>query len=84
MVGFVGKNAVEQPIMGQMLPQYAEFSNIASEDNARILAKHAPHNLAIEIILGSQPPHRPLYNLLATELELLRKYVTEYLLRGWI
>jgi hypothetical protein len=84
MVGFVGKNAVEQPIMGQMPPQYAEFSDVASEDNARILAEHAPHDLAIEIIPGSQPPHRPLYNLSATELELLRKYVTEYLSRGWI
>jgi hypothetical protein len=52
MVGFVSKNAVEQPIIGQMPPQYAEFSDVASEDNARILAEHAPHDLAIEIILG--------------------------------
>jgi hypothetical protein len=84
MVGFVGKNAVEQPIMGQKPPQYAEFDDVASEDSARILAEHAPHDLAIELIPGSQPPHRPLYNFSATELELLRKYVTEYLSRGWI
>jgi hypothetical protein len=82
IVGFVSKNTVEQPIIGQMPPQYAKFSNVASEDNARILAKHAPHDLAIKIIPGSQPPYRPLYNLLATELKLLQKYVTEYLLRG--
>jgi hypothetical protein len=81
IVEFVSKNAVEQPIIEQIPPQYAEFSNVASKDNTRILAKHAPHNLAIKIILRLQPPYRPLYNLLVTELKLLQKYITEYLLR---
>jgi hypothetical protein len=62
--------------------QYAKFSNVTSENNARILAEHTPHDLAIKIIPGSQLPYRPLYNLSAIELELLQKYMIEYLLRG--
>jgi hypothetical protein len=49
-----------------------------------LLLKHGPHDLAIDIADGARPPFKPLYNLLASELEVLRKYIAEYLARGWI
>ena len=65
-------------------PQYAEFAHLGSEDDSRALADHGPQDLAINLLPGTTAPHQPLYNLSRTELELLRKYLDEYLARGWI
>jgi hypothetical protein len=65
-------------------PQYAEFAELGSEDDSRVLADHGPQDLAISLLPGATVPHQPLYNLSRTELELLRKYLDEYLARGWI
>jgi len=65
-------------------PQYAEFAELSSEDDSRVLAEHGPQDLAINLLPGATAPHMPLYNLSKTELELLRKYLDEYLARGWI
>jgi transposase InsO family protein len=65
-------------------PQYSEFAQLGSEDDSRILADHGPQDLAINLVPGAAPPHQPLYSLSRTELELLRKYLDEYLSRGWI
>jgi hypothetical protein len=70
--------------MSQLPPQYAEYADVGSEDDAKGLAEHSSHDLAIQLVSDAQPPHQPLYNLLATELEVLRKYLAEYMARGWI
>jgi hypothetical protein len=68
----------------QLPPQYSEFAQLGSEDDSRVLADHGPQDLAINLVEGAKVPHQPLYNLSKTELELLRKYLEEYLARGWI
>jgi hypothetical protein len=70
--------------MGQLPLQYAEYADIGSEDDAKGLAEHSSHDLAIQLVPDAQPPHQPLYNLLATELVVLRKYLAEYMAWGWI
>jgi hypothetical protein len=84
LVSFVGQTGPEQPRVAHLLLQYAEFADVASEDDAKGLAEHSSNDLSIELTPGTQLPHQPLYNLSATELEVLRAYLTEYMARGWI
>jgi hypothetical protein len=79
LVGFVGDVPPAPANMGQLLPQYSEYADVGSEDDAKGLAKHSSHDLTIQLVPDAQPPHQPLYNLSATELEVLRKYLTEYM-----
>lgn len=72
------------PKLDQLPPQYAEFADICSDKEARELAKHSQHDLAINLVPEGQPPHQPIYNLSASELDILRRYLKEYLERGWI
>lgn len=83
-INFLGQVGPEQPNMDQMPAEYAEYADVGSEDSAKELPEHASHDLVIQLIPGSQPPHQPLYNLSATELEKLRKYLSDFLSRGWI
>ena len=76
--GMIGANSDQLP------PQYEQFADICSDEEARELAKHSQHDLAINLAPEGQPPHRPIYNLSSSELEVLRKYLKEYLERGWI
>jgi hypothetical protein len=50
IVGFVGKNALEQPAIADMLSQYVEFLDVTLEDDAKVLAEHSAHDLAIELL----------------------------------
>lgn len=68
----------------QLPPQYSEYVDMSSEDDAKELAKHLSHDLALNLVSDSQPPHMPLYNLSKMELEVLQKYLDEYMSRGWI
>jgi hypothetical protein len=54
------------------------------EDRARALPDYREQDLAINITPRATPPYQPLYGLSATELEILRKYLADYLQRGWI
>jgi len=63
---------------------YIHYIDLGSEENATAIPDHGPQDLSITITEGEQPPFKPLYNLSATELQVLRKYLTEYLSRGWI
>jgi hypothetical protein len=84
LVNAVGQSATLGTIKAQLPPQYAEFADVASEDDAKVLADHSSHDLAIQLAPEGRPPHQPLYNLSATELEVLRAYLAEYMARGWI
>jgi len=46
------------------------------------LPEHGPFDLLIELERGKTPPFALLYNLLETELAVLRKYLEEYLSKG--
>jgi hypothetical protein len=52
------------------------------EENALALLDYRPQDLAITITKNKDPLYKPLYNLSATELQVLRKYLTDYLTRG--
>lgn len=63
---------------------YQDYADVFSEDLALELPPHAPQDLPILLEEGKQPPHFPLYNMSEVELSHLRKYIAEYLRRGWI
>jgi len=84
LVGSVGQNGPEKAEMSQLPPQYVDFADVGSEKDSAVLADHGPQDLAIKLTPESNPPHMPLYNLSQTELELLRKYLADYMARGWI
>jgi hypothetical protein len=83
-VNFVGQTTPVQANKAQIPPDYADFVNVGSEEDAKGLAEHSSHDLPIQLVPDTHPPHQPLYNLSATELEVLRKYLAEYIARGWI
>jgi hypothetical protein len=82
LVGSVGQNDLELARMDQLPPQYVEYADVCSEEESAVIANHSPQDLAINLELGSTPLHKPLYNLSRTELELLRKYLEDYIARG--
>jgi hypothetical protein len=84
LVGSVSHSGPYKAIPDQLPPQYAEFVDVASEEDSTVLPEHGHHDLAINLVPDSSPPHRPLYNLSQAELVILRKYLDEYLARGWI
>ena len=46
------------------LPSYLqEYADVFSEEAAGVLPDHAGHDHAIELVPGSNPPYRPIYNL---------------------
>jgi hypothetical protein len=68
----------------EIRPEYREYADVALPEKSSGLAPHGEQDLAIELQPGTNPPHQPLYNLSTVELEFLRKYLEEYLQRGWI
>ena len=61
-----------------------EFHDIFDEKGAGIIPPHATHDHAIELEPGKQPPHRPIYQLSAKELKVLKEYIETSLEKGWI
>jgi hypothetical protein len=68
--------------LAQLPSQYAEYADVALEDDAKALAEYLFYNLAIDLVLEAQLPYLPLYNLSIIELEVLRAYLTDYMVRG--
>lgn len=63
---------------------YGRWSSVFSEENAAKLPEHGPFDLSIELEEGKRPSFAPLYNLSETELAVLRKYLDEYIAKGWV
>ena len=66
----------------ELSPEYEEFWNIFSEEEANKLAPRGWQDHTIEI--DSKPPYGPIYNLSEKELKTLWEYLAEALDRGWI
>jgi hypothetical protein len=77
-------SSVRNTHIGRLPKEYRDFEDITSEDTASQLPQHGPQDLAIELEPETKPPFSPLYNMSETELAALRKYITEFLDRGWI
>jgi len=53
-------------------------------DNVKKLAPHRGIDLAIDLLLGKEPPYGPIYPLSQTELAALREFLEENLAKGFI
>ena len=51
--------------------KYRDFTEVASTKKALILLEYNKNNLYINLVLGSNPPYMPIYNLLTLELKVL-------------
>lgn len=69
---------------GVLPDKYSQFSDIFSEQEATKLPPHRPYDCEIELLPGTTPPFKGLYNLSPTELEALREYLVTQLDKGWI
>ena len=84
LVNFVGQRGTEEGIIGYLPLQYAEFADVGLEEDLKGLPKYSNYNLAITLTPKGVPLYQLLYNLSIIELEVLRKYLTRYILRGYI
>ena len=84
IVGFVGQIGREHPMVVDLPPQYSEYADVASEDDSKELAGHSSNDLPINLVDGAMPPYQPLYGLSEAELVILRKYLADFMARGWI
>ena len=84
LVALALQSGLEEAEEGGLPPQYVEFAYLGSEDNLRVLANYSPQDLAINLLPRTTALYQLLYNLSRTDLELLRKYLDEYLVREQI
>ena len=71
--------SLEQANKVQIPLQYASLVDIELVNNARGLLDYRLQNLAINVKKGKVLPYKPLYNFLVAKLEVLQKYITNYL-----
>jgi hypothetical protein len=64
--------------------EYHDFANVFSAEEARQLLLHRLYNHAIDLEPDSKAPFRPIYNMLASEQETLRKFIDDMLSKGFI
>lgn len=84
VVHMADENGLIREGEGEWPSRYADFADVGSEDLAKEIGEHGPHDLSIELTEGFEPPWSPLYNLSESELVALRKYLDDYVARGWI
>jgi hypothetical protein len=84
LVGFVSHSGSYSPETPTLPPQYAGFEDVASENDSKDLPPHTSNDLAIHLTEGTSPPYQPLYGLSEAELVVLRKYLADFMARGWI
>ena len=66
-----------------LLKKYAEYENVFSVENADILLSHKVTDHTIDLN-ERESLYDSLYNLFNTELEVLRTYLNDVLVKGWI
>ena len=74
----------EVPDLFNIPSEYHKFTNIFSKTKAETLPPYCPYNLKINLEEGAQPPIGPIYSLLASEQEALKKFIEENLNMGFI
>ena len=63
---------------------YHKFTNIFSKAKAEVFASHCSENLKVNLEEGAQPPVGPIYSLLASKQEALKKFIEENLNMSFI
>jgi len=74
----------EAPDLSNVPSKYHEFADIFSKTKAKVLASHCPYNLKINLEESAQPLVGPIYSLLVSEQEALKKFIEENLNTGFI
>jgi len=64
--------------------KYHEFTDVFSKTKAEVLAPHHSYDLKINLEEDAQPLVGPIYSLLASEQEALKKFIEENLNMGFI
>ena len=65
--------------------KYYEFADAFNKTKAKVLTPHCyPYNLKINLEEGIQPSVSPIYSLLASKQEALKKFIEENLNMGFI
>ena len=67
------------PDLSNVSSEYYEFADVFSKTKAEVLTTHHPYNLKINLEEGTQPLVGPIYSLLASEQEALKKFIEENL-----
>ena len=66
---------VETPDLSNVPSKYYEFADVFSKNKAETLPPHCPYDLKINLEEGAQPPVSPIYSLLVSEQEALKKFI---------
>jgi len=74
----------EAPDLSNISSKYHEFTNIFSKTKAEILASHCSYDLKINLEEDAQSLVSPIYSLLASEQEALKKFIEENLNTSFI
>jgi len=74
----------ETPDLSNVSSEYHKFVDIFSKTKAETLPSHHPYDLKINLEEGAQPPVSPIYSLLASEQEALKKFIEKNLNMGFI
>ena len=72
------------PLLDKLPACLKPYLDVFSPNNANKLAPHRNVDLAIDLLLGKEPPYGPIYPLSQTELAALRDFLEEYLKKGFI
>jgi hypothetical protein len=73
-----------EPHPHEIPSQYQEFKDVFENKNANTLPKHRPYDHTIDLVERTQPPFKPIYNLLKDKLATLCEYLNENLEKGFI
>ena len=74
----------EEVLKAKVPPEYHEFKDVFSAEEAKELPPHRSYDHKIETIDGQLPPHGRIYNMSQVELDALKSYIDEMLAKGFI
>jgi hypothetical protein len=67
------------------IPEYLiKFKDVFLEEAVRLLPDNTLHDHPINLMPGTDPPHKLIYGLSKNKLKVLKEYIEKALARGWI
>ena len=76
-------NTLKPPV--ELPPEYSDFADVFSEDNADKLSTHRSHlDHSIPLEEGAKSQFGPIYNLSEVKLEVLKEYIEKHLANEFI
>ena len=74
----------EELIAKVVPPEYHDFFNVFSREEAKLMPPHQPYDHTIDLKNDQAPPHSHIYPLLGTELGILWEFLDDMLGKGFI